>query len=150
MTTVKTKKGREVWIKTFFDCGDTQTTYLERATQMIDALEEQWGDTYKPELHDTQVLELVRSELMAEHYEMLLANNDETELTPMLLKQERIQVGILRSKFLIPLDRVKSNEPDIPEESPPSLMQMAENAFVEELEPEEPESPIDEEEEESE
>lgn len=108
---------------------------------MIDALEEQWGDSYKPSLHDVQVAELVRSEIMAERYEKLLANNRETELTPMLLKQERIQVGILRSKFLTPLDRVKSNEPDIPEEAPPSLMAMAENAYVEELEPDEPDAP---------
>lgn len=108
---------------------------------MIDALEEQWGDTFKPELHDVQVAELVRSEIMAEKYEKLLAINEETELTPMLLKQERIQVGILRAKFLIPLDRVKSNEPDIPEEAPPSLMAMAQNAYEEELEPPEPINP---------
>jgi len=99
---------------------------------MIDALEEQWEGSYKPSLHDALVKELVRSELMSEKYERLLANNRETELTPMLLKQERIQVGILRGRFLIPLDRVKGEEPDKPENAPPSLMQMAQDAYEEE------------------
>ena len=124
--------------------------YEERFKDMIDALEEQWGETYKPALHDVQVAELVRSEIMSEFYEKLLASNRETELTPMLLKQERIQVGILRAKFLTPLDRVKSNEPDSVEDAPPSLMAMAEIAYQEELEPPEPTNPNENEEEEPE
>lgn len=146
---VVTKQGRKVPTILFFECDTTQLIYLKRLKDMIDALEEQWGDSYKPPLHDMQVAELIRSEIMAEKYEMLLANNRETELTPMLLKQERVQVGILRGKFLMPLDQVKREEPDAPQDSPPSLMEMAENAFIEEdliLEPPEPDDPSPEEE----
>lgn len=129
---------RKILIRPFFNCRELEDQYIRSVKARIEALEHQWTESYKPALHDSLVMELVRSEMMAFQYERLLANNQETELTPMLLRQERIQVGILREKLLISLDRVKKEEPSKPDESAPSLFHLIENAHEEDLEPEEP------------
>ena len=143
MTKIKlvTKKGRTITMKSFFDCREDQESYEKQVLGRIDALEGQWKDTYKPELHDTLVMELVRSEMVSFNYEKQLANNKENEITPMLLNQERVQVRILREKLLITLRDVKGEEPPKAETKPPSMFDLGEQALEEELEPPEPESP---------
>lgn len=138
-----TKKERKVSMRRFFNCKDSEDEYQESVIARIDALEEQWKESYKPALHDVLVMELVRSEMMAFEYEKLLANHKETEMTPMLLRQERIQIGILRDKLLISLSAVKKEEPPGMDSSTPSMFDLVEQAHEEKLEPENPDDEED-------
>jgi len=87
-------------IKPFDD--DEMEQYFERLVKdKIAILEEKFPDKYEPHIHDSMVIQLVKSEILIEKYEYLLLNDAETEVIIKLIKNERDNRNFLYTNLAI-------------------------------------------------